>query len=297
MPGGRPDARPAGPPLIAACDAARSSSCIAAAARDLRDSLLGAYTRTAVLWGEEGYDHRDEDQYAVAEALLAAAGEEAGLLARFAAGLACQARALSETLRAMTVAATYSASARASLRTAWPAVMTAVLDAADAGARGFTDRHGGEYAVAEMFPSPSPTIGDRDPDAALSAARDGWPTPLELSSQIERMLPLAAGHWHAADKLIGLLKTVPLAEQADIGLPWIHQILTSRDRIPGMSTWRTVGWLRSIDEGNAVGDPVRPLYDAVLDVLAAEAYPGAVELQRQREQGTPRSGTGRGAST
>jgi hypothetical protein len=271
------------PPLIAACDAARSSSCIAPVARDIRDSLLDAYTRTAVLWGEEGYDHRNEDQYAVAEALLTAAAAEPGLLTTFVTNIAGQARALSETLRAMTVAATYSASARAALRGTWPAIMTSVLDAVDAGARGFSDHHWGEDAIAEMIPSPSPAIGDTDSDATISAARDGWPTPPELTRQIERLLPHAAGYWHAADNLIGLLKTMPLADQARTGLPWVHQIITSRSKVSAMGTWLAVKWLRSLDQGHAVNDETRPLYDALVDALAAESYRGAVELQRQGE--------------
>ena len=272
-----------GPPLIAACDAARSSSCIAPVARDIRDSLLDAYTRTAVLWGEEGYDHRNEDQYAVAEALLTATAAEPGLLTTFITNVADQAKALSETLRAMTVAATYSATARAALRSIWPAVMTAVLDAVDAGARGFSDHHWGEDAIAEMIPSPSPTIGDTDPDATISAARDGWPTPPELASQIERLLPHVLGYWHAADNLIGLLKTMPLVDQARTGLPWVHQIITSRGKIPGMGTWLAVEWLRSLGDGHAVNDETQPLYNALVDALAAESYRGAVELQRQGE--------------
>jgi hypothetical protein len=271
------------PPLVAALGGAASGSCVATTARELRDSLLSAYTRTAVLWGEEGYDHRDEDQYAVAEALLAAAGKEPGLPPAAAAGLADQAQALAEALHAMTVAATYSPGARASLRAAWPAVMTAVLDAADVGAAGLADRHWGERAIAAMIPSPSPVNWDPRIDSAISAARDGWPAPSELSGQIARLLPRAAGYWHAADQLVGLLRTVPLAEQARTGLPWVHQVITGRARQPGLGTWLTVGWLRSLSEGNAVHDEMRPLYDAVLDALAAEDYQGAVELQRQGE--------------
>ena len=41
-----------------------------------------------------------------------------------------------------------------------------------------------------------------------------------------------------------------------------------------MGTWLTVGWLRSLSEGNAVEDEAQPLYDAVLDALAAEGYRG-----------------------
>ncbi len=273
------------PPLIAACNAASSSSCIAAVARDLRNSLIDAYTRTSVLWGDEGYDHRDEYQYAVAEAMLAGVAAEPGLLTKLGADLADQARALSETLRAMTFAATYFASARAALRTTWPAIMTAVLDAVDAGAPGLSDRHWGDSALAEMIPSPSPTNWDTDPDATISAASEGWPAPAELASQIERLLPYAAGYWHVADNLIGLLKALPVADQARTGLPWVHLIITGRERMPGMGTWLAVEWLRSLSEGNAVDDATRPLYDAVVDALAAESYQAAVELQRQGESG------------
>jgi hypothetical protein len=270
-------------PLVAACGAARSGCCIAPTARNVRDSMLDAYTRTAVLWGEEGYDHRDEDQFAVAEALLAVAAEEPGPLIAFLVGLADQARTLSENLRAVTVAATYSPGARANLRRTWPAIMTAVLDAVDAGARGFSDHHWGDNAVAEMFPSPSPVGWDSDPDATISTARDGWPAPRELTSQIERMLPHAAGYWHAADNLIGLLKTMPVIDQARTGLRWVHQIITSRGKVPGMGSWLCLEWLRSLDEGHAVDDETRPLFEAVLDALVAEDYRGALELQQRGE--------------
>jgi hypothetical protein len=277
------------PPLIAACDAARTGNCIADAARDARHSLLAAYTRTAAAWGEAGYDQHDEDQYAIAEALLTAGAAEPALLTMFAAGLAGQGRALSENLRAMTVTATYSAACRAVLASTWPAVMTAVLDAADSGAGALSDRHWGEHAIAEMIPSPSPASWDGNADAVISAARDGWPGPRSLASQIERLLPVAAGWWHAADNLIGLLRTAPLTDQARLGLPWIHRIIASRGRNPGLPAWLAVEWLRSLDEARAVSAGTRPLYNAIVDALAAESYPGAVELQRQGEQGRLRA--------
>jgi hypothetical protein len=97
------------------------------------------------------------------------------------------------------------------------------------------------------------------------------------------MLSHAAGYWHAADNLIGLLKTMPVTDQAHTGLPWVHQIITSRGKIPGMGSWLCVEWLRSLDEGHAVDDETRPLYEAVLDALVAEDYRGALELQQQSE--------------
>jgi hypothetical protein len=76
---------------------------------------------------------------------------------------------------------------------------------------------------------------------------------------------------------------MPVAEQARIGLPWLSRIITSRGKQPGMGTYLAVGWLRSLGEGRVVDDETRPLYDALVDALAAEGYSGAVELQRQGE--------------
>lgn len=123
--------------------------------------------------GDEGYDQHDDDQYAVAEAILEAASAEPGLPARFVAGLVGHACALSETLRAMTVAATYSCNARSALKAIWPAVMTVILDAADAGASVFDDLSWGDQALAELVPRSSHATADGNPMAAISAARDG----------------------------------------------------------------------------------------------------------------------------
>ena len=165
---------------------------MAATARGVRDSLLDAYIRAAVRWGDEGYDEHDDDQYAVAEALLEAGTAEPRLLTTLVAGLVGQPRALSETLRAMTVAATYSSSARAVLKSAWQAVMTVILDAADAGAQVFEDHSWGDQALTELVPRPATATSDGNPMAAIRAARNGWPAPLELAPQIERWLLRAA---------------------------------------------------------------------------------------------------------
>ena len=252
-------------------------------ARGVRDSLLDAYIRAAVHWGDEGYDQHDDDQYAVAEALLEAGTAEPRLLTTLVAGLVGQPRALSETLRAMTVAATYSSSARAVLKSAWQAVMTVILDAADAGAQVFEDHSWGDQALAELVPRPATATSDGNPMAAIRAARNGWPAPQELATQIERWLLHAAGHWHAADNLIGLLQTTPPADQARIGLPWVHKIIASPRRTHGMGTWLSVEWLGSLRDAQVLDAATWPLYGTLVDALAAENYAGAVELQRRDE--------------
>jgi hypothetical protein len=271
------------PSLVATLGAAQSNCCVADTARELREALLSAYLWAAVHWGDEGFDHRDEDQYAVAQALLRSASAEPRLFTKFVAGLTGQARALSEMLRSLAVAATYSPAARATLKVAWPALMTAILDAVDDGAQAFEDHSWGDQAVAELIPHPSPVTADRDPMATISAAADGWPTPQELTAQIKRWLPHAVSHWHTADNLIGLLQTTPPADQARLGLPWMHEIITSPRRAHGMGTFLGVEWLGSLRAAQVLGPDTWPLYGALVDALAAENYQGAVELQRRDE--------------
>lgn len=270
------------PPVIAACDAARSGSCMAATARDVRDSLLDAYARAVVHWSDDGYGEHD-DQYALAEALLEAGAAEPRLVTKLVAGLTGQPRALAEALRDMMVAATYSASARAAMKASWQAVMNVILDAADAGGEVFEDRSWGDQALAETVPRPATAISDTNPMAAINAARGDWPSPQELAPQIERWLPRTVGHWHAADSLIGLLRTIPPADQASIGLPWVHRIIVGRRKGWGMGTFFSVEWLGSLRDAQVLDAGTWPLYGALVDALAAENYPGAVELQRRDE--------------
>jgi hypothetical protein len=272
-----------GPPLIAACDAARSDCCIAPAAIPVREALLDAYARTAVLWGAEGYQHRNEAQYAVTAALLAAPTHQPQPVLHLIRGLANQARALSETLTALAVVATYDEVARAQLRAVWPSIMTTVLDAADAGSNTLYDSHWGDYALAALIPSPTMAISDTDPTTSINSARAGWPTPQDLADQITRWLPHAAGQRHAADNLIGLLQTVPLPQQAQIGLPWLCNVIIQNSSVSAHGTWLAVEWLTSLRDGHVLDTTTRPLYDELVDALAADNYQEAVRLQKRDE--------------
>jgi hypothetical protein len=138
-------------------------------------------------------------------------------------------------------------------------------------------------ALAELVPRPAPATSDPDPTASISAAAEGWPSPQDLAAQIERWLPHAAGRWHAADSLIGLLRTTPPADQASVGLPWVHKIIVGTPRHHGMGTWLSVGWLDSLRNAQVLDAAALPLYVAIVDALAAEDFPGAVELQRRDE--------------
>jgi hypothetical protein len=110
--------------------------------------------------------------------------------------------------------------------------------------------------------------------ATMKAARSGWPTPQELNRQIERWLPHAAGQPHAADNLIGLLETLPLAEQAQTGLPWMHTLILPPGRGYTRGSWRAVEWLASLRDGHVLDATIRPAYDSLVDALVADDYGG-----------------------
>jgi hypothetical protein len=272
-----------GPAVIAACDAAQSDCCIASQALRVREPLLDAYIRAAVHWAAEDYSCRPEDYCAVASALLVAATSDPAPLLAVVAGLTGQARALYDILYALATAATYDEAARASLSSVWPAVMDTVFDAADAGSNIFTDCFWGEEALAAVIPSPQATVSDSDPVGTMAAARPGWPTPEYLRDRIERWLAHADGQRHAADNLVGLLQTAPLATQAQLGLPWMRRLILTNGTWSNRGTWRAVDWLRLLRDGSVLDEQTRPLYHELVDALAADRYFKAVALQRDDE--------------
>jgi hypothetical protein len=63
-----------------------------------------------------------------------------------------------------------------------------------------------------------------------------WPNPVELTPQIERWLPVAAGHREPVDALAHLLYQLPPEQQARVGLPWMEQlIIANPDEITNRS--------------------------------------------------------------
>lgn len=73
--------------LVSAVHAAASAPCLVTEALALRDALLNAYSRTAVHYADEGYDFRDEESAAVADALLLATDDDPTLLSRTVAAM------------------------------------------------------------------------------------------------------------------------------------------------------------------------------------------------------------------
>lgn len=161
-----------------------------------------------------------------------------------------------------------------------PASLSAVAGASQIWS---SNRSWGDYALASVIHNPQPSIADSDPVGTMAAARSGWPTPEDLRERIERWLPHAAGQRHTADDLIGLLQVAPLATQATLGLPWLRTVILTEGRWSNRGTWRAVDWLKSLRDGSVLDERTRPVYNELVNALAADGYHSAVDLQHEDE--------------
>ena len=123
---------------------------------------------------------------------------------------------------------------------------------------------------------------DQDVDTTLTAARIGWPTPGELASRVERWLPLAIGDGWSVDALVGFLEGAPLPEQASRGLPWMLRLVDGHYE-SARGSFRLTSWLRRLREAAVLGVTTRPMYESIVDGLAAAGDHRAVALQQLDE--------------
>lgn len=270
--------------LAMAARACTSAACLAADAVPLRDALLDAWARTSVHYGHEGYSTRPEEHVLVADALLAAADADPELLPRAISLLGGLTEATSDLLDACCTAAAYSRERRHQIGRAWPSLMASVLDH-PAPAEPDTRRQGSRErsnVVAALIPSPRPVMFDKDMDATIRAAADGWPRVADLAALIDRWLPLAAGSGRAVDNLVRLLRTAPLDEQIDRGLPWIRSLVVRPGRTV-TDSFTVVGWLESIRGSGRLAEGSRHHYDVVVDALATAGSLAAQQLQAEDE--------------
>ncbi|MGQ0716092.1 MAG: hypothetical protein ACT4NP_02040 [Pseudonocardiales bacterium] len=187
----------------------------------LRDALLNAYSRTAVHYADEGYDFRDEESAAVADALLLATDDAPTLLSRTVAAMGGCSLATAHLLEGLCTVATYDERRREQLRRVWLDLFATALDVPEPEINKiFRGR-----AIAALVPSPRPLSTDKDIDGSLVRARLGWPTAGQLAPLIERWLPVAAGERDAVSHLARLLIGSPPDEQLRLGLPWIRRLV------------------------------------------------------------------------
>lgn len=268
-------------PIVAMEACARSGCCVAADATALLPALLDAHRRGAAHWADKQYRIDPDDRLSVAEALLRLAGSGNDELIRHVDLFGDHGDALEHLLDDLARLATYDETHRATLRRVWPRVMDQALGSIKTDPR---RRRGRSYgrAVAGIVPAPRISMDDRAIDATIAAARVGWPSIEELASRIELWLPLAAGDQWSVDALVGFLEAAPIREQADRGLPWMLRLVNEQFEV-ACGAFRLTSWLRSLRDAGVLGATTRPIYERIVDGLAAGGDRRAVELQQLDE--------------
>ena len=271
------------PAAVCTIDAARVSSCISARAARLRDALLNAYARSACHWAAENYDWRDEQHAAFAAAVLrwALNGNHA-VIAEIAEQLRTSPFALADFLHALTIVATYEASAVPPLAEAWPELMDlglAVLrEHTSAG-----DWHDIDDLVRNLVPDPTPSAYVGDIDEVLKHARAHWLSLEVVTAHIDEWLQHASGHQWCVDALVAFLQVQPVRQQASPGLSWVRRLVIEEGGTARTSGFLLVSWLGELRDSYDLDPESWPEYRAIVDGLVLTNFSGARDLQRRDE--------------
>jgi hypothetical protein len=272
-------------PLIAAAEAARSSSCVAKEAGRILGILLTAHRRGAAHWAEQNYG-LPNDQHSPATARVMAeiaAGGDPGPLAEHVRAYTRQSpRALAELLHNLAIAFTYDDALRRALPGVWHPVMEAALDEMEASSGLPTDWHWTPTALAGLIAAPEPDLIDTDPDASIERARRTWPDPEIFSELIKRWLPIARGQPEAADALVKLARCASPAWQATTGLQWVEELIGGNFAAVAGRCYLLTRWLGDI-RGVLPGEADEARWRRVVDGLAAAGDNRAARLQQAEE--------------
>ena len=210
--------------LRATGSAAVSAACCNDDARLVMESLLSAHQR-AMLVFEHGYHHSDSDSLAAARAALwqAIDGRDDVVLAYIGRYLA-DSRLLAEGLRAIAAAGEECAEAGEHACRVWPKIMDRVLDYSEANPRVFSEHTWGDYAEADLIPTPSAEWGYLTIEVAGEPYR--WRHLLNWSPQVERWLGTIRGGRMSIDHLVIAVRELDVPDQVETGLRWIRAALS-----------------------------------------------------------------------
>jgi hypothetical protein len=227
--------------------------------------LLGAQRR-GLLASEHDLDDRGSHALVAARALLslAAAGDEAPLREHIES-YADNGTLLGSLLRALSAAAEETPSAAQTARQAWPGIITQVMGLITAGHHPFSDDYFGQVGLASVIP-----VAAYDWSflyREIESAPIAWTDALAWRPAIEAWLEVAAGRAACVDSLIGLVRTLPAAGQAQTGLPWVTALVLAdtgaiAGRSPLLSAWLIE--IRSPADDAGMLDAWQELVDALV---------------------------------
>jgi hypothetical protein len=159
---------------------------------------------------------------------------------------------LGEVLRALAAAAEETSAAADAARRVWPDVIFQVLGLVAAGHTPFTDDYFGQAALAALMPQPTAEIAFLYREVAARPVE--WVDPMAWQPGIEAWLKLAAGSSQCVDALISVIRSLPAADQATLGLGWVSAVVLPDPNSVAGRSYVLSGWLIEVrDEAARVG--------------------------------------------
>jgi hypothetical protein len=214
---------------------------------------------------EHGYHHSSDDAGVAARAVLdVAASGDTSMLFDQIDGYADDPRLLSEFLRALVAAGEESETRADAARQVWPLVLDHIVELVASGTCPTDDYHFGWAPLAAAIPTPSYESGylhrEYEEEPIL------WADPVALAPHIERWLPHAAGHHEPLDALAHLLYQLHPDRQAELGLPWMEQLVIADPANIANHSFLLPEWLERVQPFTH-SQPLRAAWHRIVDAL------------------------------
>jgi biotin operon repressor len=250
--------------IRALAPAAVSGNCVSNHARDLLAVMLAAHRRSLLAY-QHNMDDRGTHALIAARALLTLAGNgEAAPVFEHIDAYADNAMLLSTFLRALSAAAEESLGRAAAAQRIWPTIVSHVLGLSNSGHKPFGESHYGEDALAALMPNPAGEVSYLYREVQDKPIE--WWEPLSWRSIVEQWLSHAHGNALCCDHLIRFLSPLSVKDQANLGVPWVANLVLAEHSHVAGGSFLISDWLIQIR--TAASDAgLLPRWQQVVDAL------------------------------
>ena len=254
--------------IRALASAAAANICVSTPGRELLTVLLEAQRRSFLHHDRDNLDWRGTHSLVTARAVLTLArnGDDTAVYEQIDA-YADNSALLTHILKTLSAAAEETPDRAATARRIWPDVIRYVLDLNDRGRTPFSGRSYGSLALAALLPNH--TYETQYLYRELLGEPIIWWDPLALRPEIEAWLETANGNATCVDQLVSFLRALTPEDQAQLGLPWMAEIVLTRPGNIANRTYLLANWLiETRSAAAAVG--LSNTWQQIVDALVVE---------------------------
>ena len=254
--------------IRALAPAAMANICVATDARELLTALLYAQRRALIRHERNNLDQRGTHALVTARALLTLAQnrDDAVVYEQIDAYADASAH-LGNLLRGLSAVAEETPDRAATARRIWPSIMRHVMSLAAAGHTSFHGDFVGDIALAALIPNP--TYETQYLYREFQGEPIIWWDPPALRSEVEAWLVPANGNATCVDQVVNFLRSLTPEDQAQLGLPWMAELVLARPGNIANRTYLLPNWLvETRSPAEAIG--LSGTWQQIVDALVVE---------------------------